>query len=102
MKHSVRYYKGFKEDVKERTHRCTHTDACAIWNVNIALQTDAKLVNIPRATFNCISLDKIHLCFYEQESSALLSVFYNLQLQNSSKTMEGTDSLEECTRWDSQ
>lgn len=76
MKHSVRYYKEFKIEVKECTH--THTGTHAIWNANTALQIDAKPVNIPRATFNCIPLDKIHLCFYEQESSALLSVFHNL------------------------
>lgn len=41
MKHSVRYYKEFKIEVKERTHRRTHTGTHAIWNANTALQIDA-------------------------------------------------------------
>lgn len=65
MEHPVRYYNQFTEMLKN-----THTYIWAIGNAEIALQIDAKLINIPRTTFNCIPLDKIHLCFHGQESSA--------------------------------
>lgn len=43
---------------------------------------------------NCIPPDTIIFHFYEQESFALLPVFYNLQNRNSSKTKKDWDSLE--------